>query len=170
MQELDARGGAKGEAEGGVGVGKGVGISVGCVAGVGKGVGIGVGRVGGAGGTARRRGEAFGDAAGGFGAADGRVGPDAVDFEEAAKGPDDRGEDVDGEGDGQQTAGDDGVALGLAFGAQHAGDEGGADFGFGAADGGGIEEDDFGEADGSVGGRVFGDAVVGVGVGLAGFV
>lgn len=112
------------------------------------------------------RGEAFGDAPSGLGAADGGVSPDAVDFEEAAKGPDDGGEQVDGEGDGQQTGGDDGVALGFGLGPQHAGDEFGADLGFGAGDGGGVDEDHFREADGAVRGGVFVDAVVGVGVRL----
>lgn len=121
MQELDAGRGAEGQAQGVVG---GREAAVGAV---------GLVFVGAAGGSSGG-GEAFGDAAGGFGAADGGVGPDAVDFEEAAKGPDDGGEEVDGGGDGEETAGDDGVALGFAFGAEHAVDEFGADLGFAAAD------------------------------------
>lgn len=71
-------------------------------------------------------GEALGDAAGGFGAADGAVEPDGVDFAQAAEGPDQGGEDVDAVADGEEARGDDGVALGLGFGAEHAVDELGA--------------------------------------------
>ena len=156
MQEFDARGGEEGEAEGGVVVVVAVVVVVGSVTGC---CGGGAGRR-----WRRRRGKAFGHASGCFGATDGRISPDGVDFEEAAKGPDDSGEEVDGGGDGEETRRDDGVALGFGFGAHHAVDEFGADLGFGAGDGGRVDEDHFFEADGSVRGAVFGDAVVGVGI------
>lgn len=125
---------------------------------------LGVGHAGGSG-----RGQPLRDGAGGFGATDGRVGPYAVDLQEAAKGPDERGHDVNGGGDREEPRGYDGISLCFRFCAHHGVDELGFDLFWVLAEGLRVDEHHFFEADGLVRCVSFVHAIIAVFVGRVRF-